>query len=158
MLAVTPPGQLTGRSYPLISTLRFAFTRRISGDEAGAQEVADIVRKEYAKRDAAGKRDYPHSVAAAMIAVLDNDPERAIEALRTGIRDRGLRADVYFDEPILETLRSEPGFIDVRKELDDIVAVEHEKVLQLLCFNNPVPNEWRPLPETCEGVIEKPVL
>ena len=157
LLAITPPGQLTGRNYPLISTLRFAFTRRISGDEAGAQEVADIVRKEYAKRDAAGKRDFFHSVAAAMIAVLDNDPERAIEALRTGIRDRGLRADVYFDEPILETLRSEPGFIAVRKELDAIIAVEHEKILQLVCFNNPVPNEWRPLPETCEGVVEKPV-
>jgi len=158
LLAVTPPGQLTGRNYPLISTLRFAFTRRISGDEAGAQEIADIVRKEYAKRDAAGKRDYPHSVAAAMIAVLDNDPESAIEALRTGIRDRGLRFDGYFDEPILETLRSEPGFIEVRKELDAIIAVEHEKVLQLICFNNPVPNEWRPLPETCEGVVETPVL
>jgi TolB-like protein len=158
LLAVTPPGQLTGREYPLISTLRFAFTRRISGDEAGAQEIADIVRKEYAKRDAAGKRDYPHSVAAAMIAVLDNDPERAVEELRTGIQDRGLRVDLYFDEPILETLRSEPGFIEVRKELDAIVAVEHAKILQLICFNNPVPNEWRPLPETCEGVVEETVF
>ena len=155
LLAVTPPGQLTGRNYPLISTLRFAFTRRISGDEAGAQEIADIVRKEYAARDAAGKRDSHHSVAEAMIAVLDNNPESAIQALRMGIRNRGLRMHFYFDEPILETLRSELGFIEVRKELDAIVAIEHEKVLQLICFNNPVPNEWRPLPETCEGVVEK---
>jgi len=157
LLAVTSPGQLTGRNYPLVSTLRFAATRRISGDEAGAQEIADIVRREYAKRDAAGKRDYSHSVEAAMIAVLDNDPENAIQALRTGIRDRGLRLDVYFDEPIFDAIRIEPGFIDVRKELDAIVAVEHEKILQLICFNNPVPNEWRPLPETCEGVVETPV-
>jgi hypothetical protein len=149
---------LTGRSYPLISTLRFAFTRRISGDEAGAQEVADIVREGYAKQHASGRRGYEHSVAAAMIAVLDNDPENAIQALRAGIRDRGLRADFYFDEPIFDAIRNEPGFVDVRKELDAIIAIEHEKVLQLICFNNPVPNEWRPLPETCEGVVETPVL
>jgi hypothetical protein len=158
LLAETPPGQLTGRIYPLISTLRFAFTRRISGDEAGAQEVADIVREVYAKQHAEGKRGFQHSVAAAMIAILDDDPERAIEELRTGIRDHGLRVDLYFDEPIFDAIRNELGFIDVRKELDTIIAIEHEKVLQLICFNNPVPNEWRPLPETCEGVVEETVL
>ena len=29
---------------------------------------------------------------------------------------------------------------------------EHDKVLQLICFNNPVPDDRRPLPETCDGV------
>jgi hypothetical protein len=29
------------------------------------------------------------------------------------------------------------------------------KVLQLICFNNPVVNEWQPLPETCEEVVEQ---
>lgn len=157
LLAVTPPGQLTGRNYPLVSTLRFAATRRISGDQAGAQEIVDIARQHYAKRHAAGERDYQHFVAAAMIAVLDDEPERAISELRTGVRDGGLRLHVYFDEPAFDGLRDEPGFIEVRKELDAIIAVEHEKILQLICFNNPVPNEWQPLPETCEGVVEKPV-
>jgi tetratricopeptide (TPR) repeat protein len=154
LLAVTPPGQLTGRRYALVSTLRFAYTRRVSGDEAGAQKIAGIVRKEHAKRGTEGKKDYEHSVEAAMIAVLDNDPENAIQELRTGIRERDLRFDMYFNEPIFDAIRSEPEFIEVRKELDTILAVEHEKVLQLICFNNPVPNEWRPLPETCEGVVQ----
>ena len=43
----------------------------------------------------------------------------------------------------------------VQKKLDEILAAEHEKVLQLICFNNPVPDDWRPLPETCEGVVER---
>jgi len=158
LYALTPPGQLTGRHMSLISTLRFAFTRRISGDEAGAQELADIARQDYAKRQAAGKRHYEHFVAAAMIAVLDDDPGRAIAELRTGVRDGRLRLYMFFDGPIFDALRNEPGFIEVRKELDAILAVEHEKILQLICFNNPVPNEWRPLPETCEGVVEKTVL
>ena len=158
LLALTPPDQLTGRHMPLISTLRFAFTRQISGDEAGAQELADIARQDYAKRQAAGKRTYEHFVAAAMIAVLDDDPARAIAELRTGVRDGGLRLYMFFDGPIFDALRNEPGFIEVRKELDAIVAVEHQKVLQLICFNNPAPNDWRPLPETCEGVVEKTVL
>jgi hypothetical protein len=36
-----------------------------------------------------------------------------------------------------------------------MLAEEHSKVLQLICFNNPVPDDWQPMPETCEGVVEK---
>jgi hypothetical protein len=36
--------------------------------------------------------------------------------------------------------------------------VEHDKVLQLICFNNPTPDNWQPLPETCEGVAEQSKL
>jgi hypothetical protein len=39
--------------------------------------------------------------------------------------------------------------------MEAIVAEEHEKILQLICFNNPVPDEWQPMPETCEGVQEQ---
>jgi len=42
-------------------------------------------------------------------------------------------------------------------KLDAILAVEHEKILQLICFNNPVPDEWQPMSETCEGVVEQPM-
>jgi hypothetical protein len=33
--------------------------------------------------------------------------------------------------------------------------VEHQKILRLICFNNPVPDEWQPMSETCEGVEEQ---
>ena len=35
-----------------------------------------------------------------------------------------------------------------------ILAAEHDKVLQLICFNNPVPGDWQPMLEACEEVVE----
>jgi TolB-like protein len=158
LLAVAPTARPIGSHVPLITTLRFAYTRRISGDEAGAQEIADIAREDFNKQYGAGKRISELFVAGAMIAVLDDDPERAIAALRSGIRDHGLRMTPFFEGPIFDSLRNDPGFIAVRAELDQILEEEHHKVLQLICFNNPAPNDWRPLPETCEGVVPQPVL
>jgi hypothetical protein len=58
----------------------------------------------------------------------------------------------------LKACGTEHRFVALQNELDAILAVEHDKVLQLICFNNPVPGDWQPLPETCEGVVEKLVL
>ena len=55
----------------------------------------------------------------------------------------------------LKTCRDEPRFVALQQELDAILAEEHDKVLQLICFNNPVPEDWQPMPETCEGVVEQ---
>ena len=66
-----------------------------------------------------------------------------------------MRDKIIFESPQFEELRDDPRFIAVRQELDEILAEEREKVLQLICFNNPVPDDWRPLPETCEGVVER---
>ena len=87
-----------------------------------------------------------------MVAAFEYDPERAINELKSAVR-LGLRDPQVFRDPIFEKLRGEPRFIAVRDELDAILAVEHDKVLQLICFNNPTPDNWQPLPETCEGVI-----
>ena len=56
---------------------------------------------------------------------------------------------------MFDELQQEPRFVALREKLHSMLLVEHEKVLQLICFNNPVPNEWQPLPETCEGVKEQ---
>jgi len=152
-----PAGRPISGNMPVIKTMRLAYVRRIRGDEAGAQEIAAIARDEYAKRYAAGKRNGDIYQSAGMIAAFDNEPQRAIAALRTGVHDSSLRFDIALDGPIFDDIRNDPGFVEVQEELDAILAVEHEKILQLICFNNPAPNEWRPLPETCEGVVEKPL-
>jgi hypothetical protein len=63
---------------------------------------------------------------------------------------------MFFDDPVFEDLRDDPRFVALKQELNAILAVEHEKVLQLICFNNPVPDDWQPMPETCEGVDKAP--
>ena len=89
-----------------------------------------------------------------MIAAFENDPDRAIAALKLALQ-RGLRILAFFDDVIFEDLWGEPRFVALQRELDEILVEEHDKVLQLICFNNPAPDEWQPLPETCEGVEEQ---
>ncbi len=95
--------------------------------------------------------------AEAMIAAFEHDPDRVIAALKSAIQ-RGLWGLAFLDETIFEDLRDEPRFVALREELVAKLAAEHDNVLQLICFNNPVPDDWQPMPETCEGVAEQLVL
>jgi hypothetical protein len=87
-----------------------------------------------------------------MIAAFDDDPDGVIAAVRSALQ-HGLRDPLFFSDAIFEYVWNEPRFVALQQELDTILATEHEKVLQLICFNNPVPDHWQPLPETCEGVV-----
>jgi len=139
-----------------LATMALADARRRTGDEAGAQAVAAIVREDHAARIAAGRRNENQDIWGALVAAFDNDVDGAIaylqSAVQQGVRDKGV-----FDLVIFENLRDDPRFIALQKQLDAILAAEHEKVLQLICFNNPVADDWRPLPETCEGIPERPL-
>ncbi|PLX57180.1 MAG: hypothetical protein C0629_03615 [Chromatiales bacterium] len=133
------------------ATMRLAFGRRSAGNEQGAQEIAEIVRKDQAARHAAGFHNQYENRTKAMLAAFDGEPDRVIAEFKTAI-DIGLRDPLVFADPIFEGLRDDPRFVKLKEGLDVILAREREKVLQLICFNNPTPDNWQPLPETCEGV------
>jgi tetratricopeptide (TPR) repeat protein len=136
-------------------TMRLALARRKTGDEDGAQAAAQIVRQDLSELTRVGIRNTPGVYQTqAMIAAFENDPERVFAALKSAIQ-RGLRNPQVFDDPIYEGLWDNPRFVALQQELDVIRAAEHDKVLQLICFNNPTPENWQPLPETCEGAEEQ---
>ncbi len=137
--------------------MRLALARRKGGDEDGAQVATQIVRQDLAASRAVGLRDREQDQAEAMIAAFEHDPDRAIAALKSAIR-HGLIFSQFFEDLMFEALWDEPRFVALQKELDAILVAEHEKVLQLICFDNPVPGDWQPMPETCERVVEKLVL
>ena len=139
---------------PVISLMRLAQARRKSGDVAGAQAAAEIARQGNATLRAAGRSNNNRDMAEAMIAAFDGNSELAISSIRAAIQ-HGLRVTSFFEESIFEEMRDDPRFMSLQDELDMIVAAETEKVLQLVCFHNPTPNDWQPLPETCEGVVEQ---
>lgn len=87
----------------------------------------------------------------ALVAAFDGDRGRAIALLHSAVQ-RGLRDRIVFDDMIFEPLWDDPRYIQLRADLDTILDEERTKVLQLICFNNPVTEDWRPLPETCAGV------
>jgi TolB-like protein len=132
---------------------QLALARRKAGDEEGAEAAARVVRQSLAQRTPE-ERTWMNDVFEAMIAAFDHNADRAIAALTTGIR-HGLRAPWVFIDPVFDDMRDDPRFATLREELDEILAEEKEKILQLICFNNPAPDEWQPLPETCQGVVEQ---
>jgi tetratricopeptide (TPR) repeat protein len=149
-----PEGRLIPGQFPVVQTMRLAQARRRAGDEEGAQAAAQIAKQDHAARRAAGRKSQEQDLAEAALAAFEGDPDRAITALESAIQ-RGLRIHWFLDDTIFEDLWNEPLFIALQQELDAILAEEHDKVLQLICFNNPVPDNWQPMPETCEGVEEQ---
>jgi hypothetical protein len=132
-------------------TMVLADVRRQAGDEAGAQAAADIVRRDHVARLAAGRKNRHDDLAGVGLAAFDGDKERAIALLRSSV-ERGLRDPIVFENGLYRNFQDEPEFLALKGELQSILDVERQEVLQLICFNNPVPDDWRPLPETCEGV------
>jgi hypothetical protein len=132
--------------------MRLALARRKASDEDGAQAAAQIARQYHAAMRAVGytKFQFTYRTEAA-IAAFENNPNAVIPALKSAMR-YGLRNPQFFEDFIFEDLWDEPRFVALQRELDEILDAEHDKVLQLICFNNPVPDDWQPLPETCEGV------
>ena len=140
---------------PVVQTMRLALARRKAGDEDGAQAAAQIVRQEHAARRAAGRKNQEQDLAEAMLAAFQRNPEGVIVALKSAMQ-HGLRDPQFFDDLIFEALWDEPRFVALQQNLDAILVTEHDKVLQLICFNNLTPDNWQPLPETCEGADKAP--
>ena len=140
-----------------LATMRLAHARRFTGDENGAQAAASIVRRDIEALRAAGGRTQLMYRAEAMIAAFDDDPDSIMAALESAMK-HGFRDPMFFADPIFEEFWNLPQFVELQQELDAILVTDHDKILQLICFNNPVPNHWQPLPETCEGVVAQHVL
>lgn len=143
-------------SVPVIELMRMAETRRRIGDEDGASAAAEIARHENAQLRAAGMNTNNRDIAEAMLAAFDGDQEAAITALREAVRN-GMRVS-FLDERVFDDLQNNPEMIVLAEELDAILEQEHAKVLQLICFQNPTPDAWRPLPATCEDLADQPGL
>lgn len=153
VLDSVPEGRPVPGSLGHVHTMYLALARRHVGDENGVRAAVEIVRQDLAALRAVGFGNHDLDVADAMIAAFESRPDGVISALRSALR-KGLRNPLVLDGPAFDDVRDDPRFVALREELDVILAVEREKILQLICFNNPVPDDWQPLPETCEGVVE----
>jgi TolB-like protein len=154
LLDMSPEGQPIPGWNPLGQTMALALARRKTDDEPGAQEAARIVSQRLGQRRAAGVKTWFLDLAEALLAAFEHDRDSTLKALKSAIQS-GLRTHVLFSDPMFEDLRDDPGYVALRQELEEILAKEREKILQLICFNNPAPEDWQPMPETCDGVEEQ---
>jgi TolB-like protein/Flp pilus assembly protein TadD len=140
----------------LFSTIHLAYLRRLEGDEEGANVAIEIVRDDYRAQEESGSRGPYFMAARALLAAYDGDTNTAVDSLRAAV-DAGLRAPPIFNDAVFDSMRDDQRFIDIESTALQALAEEREKALQLICFNNPAPGAWQPLPETCEGVEEAPL-
>jgi hypothetical protein len=92
-----------------------------------------------------------------MMEAFNRDFDGVIASMEAAF-ERGMRNPVIYSDPIFGEVWDDPRFVAQVQELDEDLARQHEEVLQVICFNNPVPGAWRPLPETCAGVKEQTSL
>jgi tetratricopeptide (TPR) repeat protein len=152
LLSLQPGRAIRGASPPtVVPTARAALGRLKSGDVTGGETLIELVHGDLRQRSLAGLRDADSYRSAAIIAALAGNDAGALQnidqAISVGLRDRGI-----FFEPAFEALHDKPKFGALESRLDAILASERGKALQLMCFDNPVPDAWQPLSETCEGV------
>lgn len=148
---LTPSGMVTGGDHFSISHARMVQTL-VSSDqqELAAAAAADLDRMvtELGKLGVASPWDH---MAEAIMAASLGDQERALLALRHS-RESGMWEPLYFDDPAFEALRSNPEFLTLRAEVNQLLEREHDEMLQVMCFDNPIPDTWEPLDRTCIGV------
>ena len=135
--------------------IRLALARRKAGDEQGAITALEAVKRDLAARRLAGRNNQEQSLLEAMVAASEHDMDGAVSNLINAVR-LGLRNSQAFDDPVFDDIRDAPRFATPQQELQTILEVEHDKVLQLICFDNPVPGNWQPLTETCEQWEQRP--
>lgn len=138
-----------------ISTVRMAYTDQQLGDEAAAREALEKHRADLARREHLGQIYFSDHLAEAMARVMEGNEEGAFESIRTAM-DLGARNLSYFREPALQSLSGHPEFAALRAEMQQFVDAEHAKVMQLICIDNPIPDTWQPLRQTCMGVTPGP--
>ncbi len=136
---------------PLHKTMWLAHSRRMAGDEPGALAAATVAKRDLVARRSAGRDHQFLYRAEAMIAAFERDLDGTLRALDTAI-DNGLRDPAFFADAIFADYEEEPRWTSLRARVDGILAEEHEAVIRLVCFDNPRPDRWQPLPETCEGM------
>ena len=144
----------TGNS-SIMPTARMAYGRLAAGDSSGAEEILELVKRDIRWRKQAGIYESFMLRAAAMVAAIEGDFEQVLTSLSDAI-DAGLRDDFIFREPAMAPYIEDPEFQALAARLDAILEEEHRNTLQLICFNNPVPKAWQPLPKTCEGLDKAP--
>ncbi len=150
-----PGGIVSGGDYFSISHARMVWSLVQTGELELAREASADLERNLSKL-AALDIDTPWDhVAEAIRAIAMGSEEQSLAALQSAL-DRHLWDPLYFDDPALASLSTHPEFLALRAQVQDILDREHAETLQLICFDNPVPQSWEPLDRTCAGITPRP--
>jgi TolB-like protein len=129
--------------------------RRDAGDEEGAQEILDALWRNIMRHREAGivvtqqpyySIDYQEGIAA----YLSGDRARSLELISKASADG---FDIFPVSPFQEARYQRPEFAAVLERQAVRKAREAEKLLKVVCYDNPSPDIWQPTDETCEQYL-----
>jgi TolB-like protein len=148
-----PSGVITGGDDGTLAHARMIWGLVQTGQADLAAEAAADLREDITKLSAANIESDWDLAALAIVSNAEGDQAGALEYLRKSY-EKGLRYLPVFDEPGLASLAANPEVLTIRAEITQALEQEHAEMLQLMCFNNPIPDTWQPLRETCAGVTK----
>lgn len=144
---------MIGGGYGLWPHIEYTWLLQQSGNADQASVEIKKMERDLASR--AGTRTDRYGSTfwnRGQIALLKGDRELALDYMERAI-DQGLRVAPIFDAPELAELAENPRFQALRTRMDELLEEERKKALQMICFDNPVPESWQPLAATCAGVM-----
>jgi len=128
--------------------------RRDAGEEAGVGELVAAIRdnvRRYKKAGIVGDgRSFGADFDEGLAAYLSGDHERGLALL-----DKGTEGGVFIrpSEAYLQSLYDDPGFAHIIARQQARQIREREKILAIVCTDNPYEAVWQPAEGTCESFV-----
>jgi len=144
-------GELVYTNGGYLSTGQLVYSLQQLGEDEAAERYLKVLGAHLSAFGELVQGSLGFELGQVLIAALHNDREAAIAGLQRAVA-KGLADPSVFDEPILSALADEPAMQVMRETVATRNAQNREKALALVCKNNPVPDSWRPLDATCEGI------
>ncbi len=125
--------------------------RRDAGEEAGVGELVAAIRdnvRRYKKAGIVGDgRSFGVDYEEGLAAYLSGDRERGLALL-----NKGTEGGVFIppSEAYLQSLYDDPGFASILARQEARQVREREKILAIVCTDNPYEAVWHPEEGTCE--------
>jgi len=140
--------------FQTISAAALIAIRRDAGDEAKVGELVAAIRENVRRYREAGVvgdgRTFGVDYEEGLASYLSGDRDRGLALL-----DKGTEGGVYIppNEAYLQALYDDPGFAPILARQEARQLRERNKVLAIVCSDNPYEAVWQPAEGTCERFV-----
>jgi tetratricopeptide (TPR) repeat protein len=150
--SLAPGGVIFGAAdYSTRTHLRMAYDFQLAGELEKATQAITQYREDFAAKkrvNIIASFDY---VSQAVARTIEGNEAGALESIDIAIQS-GFRQPSLFSEPALQSMQQNPGFLELKSELNHLLADERSEILLLICHDNPIPDVWQPMKKTCAGL------
>jgi len=132
-------------------TVRMAYAFKLAGDTEAARQALAIHRLDVEKRQKLKTTAFSDHLAEAAARSVEDNASGVFESIQAAI-DAGARDQAFFREPALQWLQGHPEFLALKAQMQQRVDTERAGIVRLICQQNPIPEIWQPLRQTCDGI------